>query len=351
MIKVVVFFCGCGGTSAGLQKSDMQILAGVDFDKDAGSTFKKNFPNSKFISKDIRELDMEELEKTIDPKRDFSLLFAACAPCQPFSDFNSAKSDTDRGLVLLDEFHDFVEHFLPEYLFIENVPGMQKVEDEKGPFFRFINFIRKLGYSPEVKVVESRRYGVPQIRKRLVMIASLHGKISIPEATHGDGKTNHKAVWDSIADLPPFDAGESHESILNHRSAGLREVNLKRLRVTPEGGGRQSWPDKLIIECHKSFSGHGDVYGRLSKNSQSAALSTKCTSISNGRFAHPEQDQGISVREAARLQTFDDNFIFEGSLQSMARQIGNAVPVELACVFGEKFKRHLISLNSEGGAK
>ena len=349
MIKVVDFFSGCGGTSAGLQKSGMEILAGVDFDKDAGATFKKNFPNSIFISKDIRELGVKELEGVVPPKRKFPLLFAACAPCQPFSGLNSAKSKTDKRLVLLDEFHHFVEHFLPEYLFIENVPGMQKVEDENGPLFRFITFIRKLGYSPEVKVVESRWYGVPQVRKRLVMIASLQGKISIPEATHGDGKTGYKTVWDSISDLPPIAAGESHKTVPNHRSAGLQEINLKRLRATPEGGGRQSWPEELILECHKSFSGHADVYGRLSKNSQSAALSTRCTSISNGRFAHPEQDRGISVREAARLQTFDDDFIFEGSLGSMARQIGNAVPVKLACVFGENFKRHLAGLESQNG--
>lgn len=340
MIKVVDFFCGCGGTSAGLQKSGMEIIAGVDFDKDAGSTFKENFPKSTFISKDIRQLDVDELKKIVGSKRDFPLLFAACAPCQPFSGLNSSKSKSDKRLVLLDEFHDFVEHFLPDYLFIENVPGMQKVKDENGPLSRFVTFIKKFGYLPEIKVVESRWYGVPQVRKRLVMIASLHNKIFIPEATHGDGKEAYKTVWDSIADLPPLEAGETHASVPNHRSAGLQDINLRRLQATPEGGGRNNWPDELVLECHKNFSGHADVYGRLSKGSQSAALSTRCTSISNGRFAHPEQDRGISVREAARLQTFDDDFIFEGSLQSMARQIGNAVPVKLACVFGENFQKH-----------
>lgn len=351
MIKVIDFFCGCGGTSAGLQKSGMEILAGIDFDKNAGATFRKNFPDATFIEKDIRKLELSELSKLLGDKRDHPLLFAACAPCQPFSGLNAAKDDKDKRLVLLDEFHTYVEHFLPEYIFVENVPGMQKINETDGPLSRFVYFIKKIGYSPEVRVIQSRSYGVPQVRKRLVMIASLHGKISLPLPTHGVDDVPYKNVWECISDLPSIKAGESHPEIPNHRAAGLMEINLRRLRATPEGGGRKDWPDELILDCHRDFNGHADVYGRLGKNNQSAALSTRCTSISNGRFAHPEQDRGISVREAARLQTFGDDFIFEGSLQSMARQIGNAVPVELACVFGTHFQEHFSEHSKEKNSK
>jgi DNA (cytosine-5)-methyltransferase 1 len=121
----------------------------------------------------------------------------------------------------------------------------------------------------------------------------------------------------------------------------LSDENLQRIRVTPEGGGRESWPERLLLPCHKNdYEGHTDVYGRMRRNALASALTTRCISLSNGRFGHPVQDRAISVREAACLQTFPRSFIFEGSLNGMARQIGNAVPVVLAKRFGRMFKAH-----------
>ena len=340
MIDVVDFFCGCGGTSAGLKKAGMNILAGIDFDKDAGTTFKKNFYNSKFILQDIRILFPYDLHEIISRDRRRPLLFSACAPCQPFTQQKTAKKEKDERVVLLDEFHRFVKAFRPDYLFIENVPGLQKIQRDQGPLGRFTRLISELGYSYDLKVLSSQDYGVPQVRKRLVLIASCMGRIELPDTTHGPGKERYQTVEDWIADLPPLAAGQNDENTANHRAAALSELNLKRISCTPLGGGRNDWPNELKLDCHKDHTGHTDVYGRLHWKKPASALSTRCISLSNGRYGHPEQNRAISVREAARLQTFDDEFEFAGSLNSMARQIGNAVPVELARAFGNHLINH-----------
>lgn len=342
MIKAVDFFCGCGGTSAGLRRAGIKILAGIDFDPDAGKTFKINFPEAKFFLEDIRNLHPFNLRSVIDSNRDTPLLFSACAPCQPFSKQKTSKRKKDDRVELLDEFHRFVSAFRPDYIFLENVPGLQKIKSEDGPLNRFIGLIDRLGYSFDVKTPGSHDYGVPQVRRRLVLVASLLGDLSLPSATHGPSAPNpeYETVWNWIGDLPPIGAGEEHPAVNSHRAAALSEQNLMRIRATPEGGGRMDWPDEFKLKCHRNHTGHTDVYGRLHKDKPSAALSTRCVSLSNGRYGHPTQDRAISVREAARLQTFDDEFIFFGNLNSMARQIGNAVPVRLAEVFGRHFCDH-----------
>ena len=342
-MQSIDFFCGCGGTSAGLEKAGVEILAGIDVDPDAGRTFRKNFPDAQFILDDIRNLRPLDLQHIVDRERTTPLLFTACAPCQPFTKQKTTKRRKDDRLLLLDEFHRFVRVFRPDYIFLENVPGLQKVSKRRaGPLTRFLRLLKELGYSYDLRASESQVYGVPQVRKRLVVIASQLGCISMPAATHGPG-TNHpsyECVWDWIGNLPRLRAGEEHENIKNHRAAALSRKNLKRIAATPEGGGRLSWPKALRLKCHDGHTGHTDVYGRLWKNKPAAALSTRCISLSNGRYGHPTQNRAISVREAARLQTFADTFEFEGSLNSMARQIGNAVPVRLAEVFALHFESH-----------
>ena len=341
-MQAIDFFCGCGGTSAGLKKAGVEILAGIDIDPDAGRTFKKNFPEARFFLEDIRHLHPFNLEGIIDRDRSSPLLFSACAPCQPFTKQKTIKRSKDDRLVLLDELHRFVRVFRPDYIFVENVPGLKSVEAEKGPLIRFLGVLEKLKYKFDLKEPESQVYGVPQVRKRLVLVASQLGNICVPAATHGPGAVNPKyeCVWDWIGNLPKINAGETHETVKNHRAAALSEQNLKRIAATPEGGGRLHWPEDLRLKCHSHHSGHTDVYGRLRKNKPAAALSTRCISLSNGRYGHPTQNRAISVREAARLQTFEDSFEFVGSLNSMARQIGNAVPVRLAEVFGLHFNSH-----------
>jgi DNA (cytosine-5)-methyltransferase 1 len=339
-IRVVDFFSGCGGTSAGLQAAGAQIVLGIDKDSCARATFTTNFPGAAFFEKDVRKLRTAALAPFLDADQGGRWLFSACAPCQPFSRQRRDKRENDDRAPLLWELIRFVRRYRPSYVFVENVPGLQSLSQQLGPFDRFVAALERFGYSVGSGIVEAMRYGVPQRRGRLVLIASRLGSVQLPLPTHGPNTPAPKfsTVWEWIGDLPPIAAGEVHASVPNHRSMRLSPLNLKRIRATPEGGGRKDWPKHLRLRCHSNgYRGHSDVYGRMRKHLPASGLTTRCLSLSNGRFGHPTQDRAISVREAASLQTFPRDFIFHGSLEAMATQIGNAVPVLLAQRFGDWF--------------
>ena len=209
---------------------------------------------------------------------------------------------------------------------MENVPGMQTFRIEGSPLETFLDALGEKGYQYECKVISAADYGVPQPRKRLIVIASLYGKPVLPEITNGKGKLPYSTVGEWITGLKPLNAGEYDENDLDHCAARLSGINLERIRNTPMGGGRESWPEHLKLDCHKKHSGHTDVYGRLSYDKMSVTLTTRCTSYSNGRYGHPEQDRALTIREAACLQTFPRDFRFVGSFVEKTIQVGNAVP-------------------------
>ena len=330
----------------------MKILVGMDKDPNAEATFRANFPEAQFIRDDIRNLMPSHLEPHLPRRRARPLMFSACAPCQPFSKQNRRKSQLDVRASLLNEIHRFVRHLLPEYIFLENVPGIQRIDPSGGPIGRFLELLNELRYKIDHDVVDFRDYGVPQTRRRFVMIASLFGQVTLPARTHGlrHGNKPHSTVWEWIGDLPPIAAGGSNDEVPNHFAAKLSALNIKRIKKTPEGGDRRNWPKDLVLPCHKGHKGHTDVYGRLRRDRPASTLTTRCISFSNGRFGHPTQDRALSVREAACLQTFPRDFVFKGKLASMAMQIGNAVPVLLAQRFGEAINLHLKSHASQLGA-
>lgn len=336
-ISVIDFFCGCGGTSAGLREAGMNIVAGIDNDTKALKTFEENFPGANPINVDITRLTAKYLfSKYGDVPR--PILMAACAPCQPFSKQNRNKSEDDNRIDLLNEFHRFVRRFKPEYIVLENVPGMQKLDT--GPLNRFCSFLESMDYQFDVDIKDAKDYGVPQSRRRLVLIASKLGEICLPPETHGEGLLDYKTVMQTIESYPPLGVGEKCELTPNHETANISDLNIERLKHTPEGGDRRDWPDRLVLKCHKRKVGYTDTYGRLWGNKPARTLTTKCISISNGRFAHPVQDRGISVREAAALQSFPDEFVFYGSRGETAKQVGNAVPVDFAKALGLQIKDH-----------
>lgn len=339
-IHVYDFFCGCGGTSAGFRAAGLDIRLGIDIDPDAQRTFETNFPEAVFLRRDIFTLRLDTIAPYMVPAPDVIRLFSCCAPCQPFSRQNKNRESRVAEAGLLYEFAAFVEYYRPELIFLENVPGIQTLDDKVGPFSDFLALLEHLKYYVDHGVAESRTYGVPQQRRRLILVASRLGPISLPAATHGPGTAHlaYSTVQDWIGGFPPIAAGETHCDIPNHRAARLSERNLQRIRATPPGGGRFNWPEELRLDCHiGEYTGHTDVYGRMHWNRPASGLTTRCISLSNGRFGHPEQDRAISVREAASIQTFAEDFVFCGSLNSMARQIGNAVPVSVARVFGDMF--------------
>jgi len=324
----------------GLIDSGIEVLCGIDSNPNCKRTYENNNRNT-YLQKDICEYTPEDLLEQFPQiaNRD-DLLLVGCAPCQPFSILRREEYDEDgkikphKSVNLLIEFGRFVKALQPAHILVENVPGLQgKGSDVLNSFKQMLT---DNGYKYDDKVVYAKDYGVPQNRRRYILIASKKFKPAIPSATHGKGLLPYNTVRQTIGRYPILKAGAEDATVPNHKCANLKPLLLERLKYTPHNGGsRTDWPDNLVLNCHKDFHGHTDVYGRMKWDEPSPTLTVKCFSISNGRFGHPEQDRAISLREAASLQTFPDNYIFDGSVQEIGRQIGNAVPVLLAKVMGE----------------
>jgi DNA (cytosine-5)-methyltransferase 1 len=341
-------FCGAGGVTCGLRKAGIRVAVGVDRDEDCRLTFTLNNPAVKFLAQDIRNLSGRTLLSHVtEAREDDFLMLAACAPCQPFSSQNRNRETADDRAVLR-HVERLVREIRPDFLFIENVRGLQKVRGHSA-FRRLVGTLSTLRYSTKYAIVDSARYGVPQHRLRLVLTASLYGKAPWSEWIHGNepGLSPFVTVEDAIAKFPPLKAGDTHPLVPNHMAAKLADQNVRRIAATPnDGGSRTTWPSDLRLKCHKSHKGHTDVYGRLRWDSPAPTLTTKCTSLSNGRYGHPEQDRAISVREAAALQSFDDGYVFYGGLQGITRQVGNAVPPRMAEQFGAQFIAHAAGIKN-----
>lgn len=339
------FFCGAGGLTRGLLNAGIEVQLGIDFDEGCRATYETNNHPARFLRADVRTLTVADIQREIGEVDADNLLLAACAPCQPFSQLNR-NGIKDEEATLLGKFGRFVEALRPRCVFVENVPGLKRVPG-LSTHKRFRRFLEN---DPEYRVwegvLDAKSYGVPQTRRRFVMIAIRDIVPTKPQPTHGPGLLPYETVSSAIGNFenyPPIRAGESHPTIPNHRAAILSPLNLERIRHTRhDGGNRTEWPRHLWLECYSNgHRGHTDVYGRMSWNEPAPTLTCKCISLSNGRYGHPEQDRAISLREAAKLQSFDDDYIFHADkLLQAARQIGNAVPVRFAEAIGTHI-RHL----------
>ncbi len=333
-MRAIDFFCGAGGLTRGLLNAGIEVVAGIDIDARCQESYDTNNAPSHFVQGDIRDVTRNDLAELTDIEDTENLVFVGCAPCQPFS---SQRKGEGRRLdaTLLHEFGRLVADVLPGHVLIENVPGMARVPGNS-TFRRFISLLRDHGYSVSFGVLDAKHFGVPQTRRRLVLIASLYGESYLPCRQHGPGLEALRTVREAISHFPRLNAGEVNDTILNHTAASITPRNLRRLRHTPpDGGGRRDWPEELLLDCHRNgYMGHTDVYGRMYWDSPAPTLTGRCNSISNGRYGHPEQDRAISLREAACLQSFPDDYEFFGSNKQIALQIGNAVPVALAEALG-----------------
>lgn len=312
----------------------MSIVAGIDNDCDAANTYRLNFSEAHFFEKDICEMSTAELGAILPPGE---TLFAGCAPCQPFSRQNREKKTEDSRRRLLGEFQRFVVDLKPTHVVVENVPGLQRLGRD-GPLAAFVQTLEEMGYRVVSGILHASHFGVPQRRTRFVLVASLiHERAKLPKSTHGPGKKPVSTVRDWMANLSPLEAGGVDPMDPDHCSMSVSATNMRRLKATPEGGGRESWSADLLLACHSDHKGHTDVYGRLAWDRPAAAMTTRCLSYSNGRFGHPVEDRAISVREAACLQTFPRDFRFTGNITSRGRQVGNAVPPLLSEAIGKVF--------------
>lgn len=347
-IKAVDLFCGAGGVTRGLLDAGIDVIAGFDIDSSLKKVYEENNirangEKSKYFNKKVEELKRTDIYKLVGSKKDRKekkekFLLAGCAPCQPFSLKNKNRHDkTDHRRTLITYFADLVKKTKPDFVFMENVAGLSKLEPKNLKYFTDI--LDKEGFSWETKIVNALHYGVPQNRKRFVLLASKEDKVQIPEGAYDGVSKSYKTVGDVIKNISPIKAGESHPSVPNHKASNLQDINIRRIRSTSKNGGsRTEWDDSLILECHKNFEGHKDVYGRMCWEKPAPTLTTKFFSYSTGRYGHPEQDRAISLREGALLQSFPENYIFfDASIQRVAKQIGNAVPPKMAEAFGKYF--------------
>ena len=340
VLKAIDIFCGAGGLTRGLLNAGLEVVAGFDSDEQLSDTYERNNPGSTFFHSDVRGLTEDHILDNGRVQSHDDLVLVGCAPCQSFSTLiRDQRRRPDARL--LGEFGRLVDSVRPAVVVMENVPGIARLPGYS-TYQRFLATLRRCEYEVDVAILNAKEFGVPQNRRRLVLMASRMFAPSLPEPTHGANMRDYETVRGTISTYPPLNAGESDPSFPNHITSSLSELSLKRIRATPHnGGGWHSWPRELKLDCHiRSPNGHSDVYGRLRWDTPAPTLTSRCTSISNGRFAHPEQDRGISLREAAALQSFPDDYIFHGTHSSIARQIGNAVPVKLAEAIG----RQILSL-------
>jgi DNA (cytosine-5)-methyltransferase 1 len=336
-LKAVDFFCCGGGMTYGFQQAGIDVIAGIDIDPKCKETYEFNNPSSKFIEADIKKLtELELIEKTQIKKDDDNLIFIGCSPCQYWSIIKTDKTKSKEAMNLLTDFQKFVDYFNPGFVVIENVPGI--FSKPESPLKDFIDFLKKKGYaSIEYQVLKVSEYGVPQNRKRFVLIASRVKNLVFPKPKDDKTLTVRNFIGDEKL-FPKISEGNIDETDFCHTTAGLEDDNLQRLTLTPiNGGTRESWKDTeyqlkvyKLKDGKKNFS-FKDTYGRMFWDKPASTITTKFFSISNGRFAHPEQNRAISIREGATLQTFPTDYVFKvKSIADKARLIGNAVPPELA---------------------
>lgn len=334
-LKAVDFFCSGGGMSSGMKNSGIKILAGIDYDNTCKETYEANIKGAKFIHADVFDYKEEELEKKLKLKKnDNDLIFIGCSPCQYWSIINTDRTKSTKSKSLLIEFRRFVEYFNPGYVVVENVPGVLKRKDESG-LEDFILWLENNGYKVHQGIHNVMEYDVPQSRRRLTLIANrVNNNILEPIKYNGKIKT----VFDTIGEhngFPKIEAGHKDETNFMHSVAGLKQINIDRLNLTKkDGGSREAYANNkdLAPKCHHNdTTNFKDTYGRMWWNKPSPTITTKFFSISNGRFAHPEENRAISIREGATLQSFPKDYIIKAaSIANAARMIGNAVPPKYA---------------------
>lgn len=345
-VACVDLFCGAGGLTHGLVLEGIDVVAGIDVDPACRYPFEENNQGARFLQKDVSELKGEDLDALYGESA--IRLLAGCAPCQPFSTYAQRYDiKRDHKWSLLNQFSRLAEESQPELLTMENVPSLMKND----VFLAFVEKLQSLGYWTHHGIVDCSKYGVPQTRRRLVLLASKYGDIRFTPPTF----TGPRTVFEAIGHLPEIAAGVFSPQDPLHTASGLSDINMQRIKASKPGGTWRDWPEHLVATCHRSESGrtYSSVYGRMEWEKPSPTMTTQCHGYGNGRFGHPSQDRAISLREAAILQSFPETYKFAPQYESvsftaLARLIGNAVPVKL----GRAVAHSLIShLNAHGVAE
>ena len=344
-VSCVDLFCGAGGLTHGFVLEGLHVTAGIDLDPACRFPYEAN-NHALFVERDISKVTTAELKRLFGDA-DLTIL-AGCAPCQPFSTYTQRYEvdGKDGKWGLLYEFARLAKGVRPNVITMENVPTVAKHE----VFQDFVETLKRLGYNVWFDIIDSSQYGVPQTRRRMVLLASRHGEIKMVEPTVKKPKT----VKQAIGRMRALSAGEASPRDELHVSSALSDKNLKRIKVSKPGGTWRDWPEHLVADCHRAESGqtYPGVYGRMEWDKPAPTMTTQCYGFGNGRFGHPEQDRAISLREAAILQSFPRDYSFvpkngEVSCKTLGRLIGNAVPVDLGRAIARSINLHLASIQTQ----
>ncbi|MEB2327754.1 MAG: DNA cytosine methyltransferase [Pseudomonas sp.] len=349
-VQVIDLFSGCGGMSCGFvlantENVSFKLLGGLDVDIHANATYMRMLgrPALKMSARDL--LTPAKLDEALDAwgyddKK--PLVLIGCAPCQGFSSHRKKDSRIDDRNDLVEVFGKIASKLRPDVVVMENVPELLH-KKHWAHFVAFEQTLRGAGYSVRARLHNAAEFGVPQERFRALVIATHDlSKLHMPQPIYNSG--NFRTVRDAIGMLPPLDAGAVSKSDPMHLTSKHRPDTVKLLRaIPPDGGSRSALPPEMVRNCHKSVDGFRDVYGRLWWDRPSVSITARCRTPSCGRFTHPEQHRGLSVREAALLQSFPKDWIFEGPFDDKYKQIGNAVPPLFAKAIAENIDRHWAS--------
>lgn len=345
-MEAVDFFCGAGGMTCGLRQANINVLAGLDIESEFRETYETNNGEGRFLNQDITKYTPEQLRNRLNLARNRNdLIFIGCSPCQYWSQVNTHKRNSSYTMNLLDDFTRFVEYFLPGYVVVENVQGLTSNKNNR-VLLDFLDFLKVNRYAVRHEVIQANNFGVPQKRKRFILIAQrLDDSMVFPEEEYSTELTVRNTIGDT--NLFPETPCGYVDTVADrlHTTSNLSEKNKQRIAITRhDGGTREAWAtnDDLLIPVYKKLgpNNYKNIYSRMFWDQPAPTITTRFNSISNGRFGHPEQDRAISLREGASLQTFPYTYRFRGSRVSIAKQIGNAVPPELARRIGEAINEH-----------
>lgn len=336
--KCIDSFCGAGGLCLGLIKAGFDVLYSFDIDEKAIATMKENsgyFLSHRAEVRDIYDIDPLELLSSMGLKPGELDLLAGGPPCQGFS-IQRRGADVDARNQLVAEYISKVIAIRPKMFMLENVPG---IEGKRGHriLHQALCEVESKGYYIHERMLDAQDYAVPQRRRRVVIVGERKDHVC-PLFEYPSPCSKKVTVRDAIGGLPepPLD-GTDHPDISLHRRDRLSAKNVARLQCLKPGQGRDFLPKELLADCHKVSSkviGHRNVYGRMPWDDVAPTITARFDSFTRGMFGHPVQNRSISLREGALLQTFPKDFAFIGNKVDIARQIGNAVPVNMAYAIG-----------------
>jgi DNA (cytosine-5)-methyltransferase 1 len=342
-LTAIDLFSGCGGLTLGLKQAGFRVLAGVEADDLSVETYKANHPEVRVLHGDIREVDLAKLMSDLGLRSGMLDLLAGCPPCQGFSTLrtkNQTAAVNDPRNRLVKEFLRFARELLPRAIMLENVPGLAEYE----VFGAVVAELEGLGFSCHSAVLDAANFGVPQRRRRLVLLGSRFGEVHFALRS-----TSHPTVRSAIGRLS--NVGESGDPLHDVSDRRSQRVLKMIAKIPTDGGSRVALPEGMVLKCHRTFGGFRDVYGRMAWDGVAPTITTGCINPSKGRFLHPEHNRSITPREAALLQGFPGTYVFAltAGKYGAARLIGNAFPPQFARRLAARVAVHLASAPRDNG--